>query len=153
MSVKSKKTAVAETVAQEGQVALASVKQAGDEAMSTVFVGYEQFADLSRDNMAALIKANTVLSQGLEAIGKEFMGYAKHSFETAAETAKALLAAKTIEDVVQLNTEYAKSSVERMIERSAKLSEMGVKVANETLAPLGGRVEATIQKLSKPLAA
>ncbi len=38
------------------------------------------------------------------------------------------------------------------IERSQKLSEMSVKVANEALAPIGSRVEATVQKLAKPLA-
>jgi hypothetical protein len=36
---------------------------------------------------------------------------------------------------------------------SAKLSEMSVKLASEALAPIGGRVEATIHKLAKPLAA
>jgi hypothetical protein len=40
-----------------------------------------------------------------------------------------------------------------MLARSAKLSEMGVSVANEALAPLGGRVEATFAKFTKPLAA
>ena len=86
-------------------------------------------------------------------MGKEMMGYARTSLETAAETATALLAAKTFEDVIQLNTDFAKASFERMIAGSTKLSEMGAKVANEALAPLGDRVEATFQKLGKPVAA
>ena len=75
------------------------------------------------------------------------------AFEQAAETATALLGAKTFEDVVQLNTQFARANIEGLIERSAKLSEMGVKVASEALAPLGGRVEAALHKLSKPMAA
>jgi phasin family protein len=109
--------------------------------------GYEELADLGRENFAAVLRANAALSEGLEAIGKEVMGYARTSFESAAEAATALLSAKTLEDVVQLNTEFAKASLERLLERSAKLSEMGVKVANDALAPLGSRVEATLQKL------
>jgi phasin family protein len=144
MATKTKKAATSEAVAQESN---------GEAVPAAYFVGYEEFADLSRENFAAVLRANAVLSEGLEAIGKEVMGYARTSFEKAAETATALLGAKTMEDVVQLNTEFAKANFERMIERTAKLSEMGVKVASEAMAPLGGRVEATIQKFAKPLAA
>jgi phasin family protein len=130
-----------------------AAKEANGEAAAALFAGYEQLTDLGRDNFAAVLRANTALSDGFEAMGKEVILYARRSFEQAAETATALLGAKTFEDVVQLNTEFAKANLERLIERSAKLSEMGVKLASEALAPLGGRVEATIHKLSKPIAA
>ena len=146
MATKVKKPATAEAAATELDGAAAP-------ALAAPFVGYEDLADLGRENFAAVLRANAALTDGLEAIGKEVMGYARNSFENAAETATALLGAKTFEDVVQLNTDFAKASFERMIEGSTKLSEMGVKVANEALAPFGDRVEATFQKLGKPLAA
>jgi phasin family protein len=130
--------------------AVATTKQANGEATAVLFAGYDQLADLGRENFAAVLRANAALSEGLEAIGKEVILYARRSFEQAAETATALLGAKTLEDVFQLNSEFAKANLERLIERSAKLSEMSVKVANEALAPLGGRVEATIHTLSRP---
>lgn len=146
MTTRAKKPATAEAAAKE-------IKDVNGQAAATLFANYEELADLGRENFAAVLRANAALSEGLEAIGKEVIGYARASFERAAEAATALMSARTFEDVVQLNTEFAKGSVERMIERSAKLSEMGMKVANETLAPLGGRVEATVQKLGKPIAA
>ena len=97
--------------------------------------------------------APTQRCPGLEEIGKEVILYARGSFEQAAETATALLGAKTFQDVFQLNSEFAKANLERLLTGSAKLSEMSVKLANEALAPIGGRVEATIHKLAKPLAA
>jgi hypothetical protein len=48
---------------------------------------------------------------------------------------------------------YARATIGAFVDRSAKLSELGVKVANEALAPLGGRVEATFARLGKPAAA
>jgi phasin family protein len=129
--------------------AVATTKQANGEATAALFAGYDQLADLGRENFAAVLRANAALSEGFEAIGKEVILYARRSFEQAAETATALLGAKTLEDVFQLNSEFAKANLERLIERSAKLSEMSVKVANEALAPLGGRVEATIHTLSR----
>jgi len=116
------------------------------------FGGYAELADLGRANLAAVLRANAALAEGMGAIGKEVMTYARNSLETAAEAATALLAAKTLEDLAQLNSDFAKSSFERLVTRSTKLSEMGVKVANEAMAPLGDRVEAALQTLGKPLA-
>ena len=138
-------TATAETKVENGEPAAA--------VLFASFSGYEELADLGRENFAAILRANAALTEGLEAIGKEVIGYARTSFERYAETAAALLGAKTLEDVVQVNTDFAKAYIERFIERSQKLSEMSVKVANEALAPIGSRVEATVQKLGKPMAA
>jgi phasin family protein len=154
MASKSKKAATGETATAAAASNGAEIAAAAPaETAATMFVGYGGLADLGRDNIAAVIAANAALREGIEEIGKEVMGYARTSFESAAEAATALLGAKTFEDVLELNSAYAKASLERLVTRTTKLSEMGVKLANETLAPLGGRVEATIQKLVKPLAA
>lgn len=150
---KDKEKEAVETVTAPSVAAVPSVAAATNGEAQPNFQGYEDWADLGRENFAAVLKANAALSEGLEAIGKEVFVYARRSFEQAAETATALLGAKTIEDVFELNTALAKANITGMIERSAKLSELSIKVANETLAPLGGRVEATFHKLSKPLAA
>ena len=148
MATKVKKPARVEaTIEPVGAAATAALPAAG------LFAGYEELADLGRENFAAVLRANAALTEGMEAIGNEVMGYARTSLENAAEVATALLAAKTLEDLVQLNGDFAKASFERMVARSTKLSEMSLKVANEALAPLGDRVEATFQKLGKPLAA
>ena len=118
-----------------------------------MFQPYEEWADLSRENFAAVLRANAALTEGLEAIGKEVIVYARRSFEQAAETATALLGAKTFEDVVQLNTALAKANLTGLLERSAKLQELSMKVANEALAPIGDRMGVALHKLSKPLAA
>jgi phasin family protein len=148
---KTKKPAAVESVA--GPVAKPLAVEANGEAAAALFAGYEQWTDVGRENFTAVMRANVALSEGLEALGKEVIQYARRSFEQAAETATALLGAKTFEDVVQLNTQFAKTNMECLIERSARLSEMGVKVASDAMAPLGGRVEAAIHKLSKPIAA
>jgi len=158
MASKSKKTAIDDTTpstetANGETPTMTMAFSTPAETASKLFKGYGNLADLNRDNIAAVIAANTALREGIEEIGKEVMGYARTSLESAAEAATALLAAKTLEDVLELQANYTKASLERLVTRTTKLSEMGVKLANETLAPLGSRVEATIQKLVKPAAA
>src|SRR5258708_20255658 len=109
MATKVKKPATAETVAPELNGVAAAVPP-------VLFAGYEEFADLGRENFAAVLRANAALTEGIEAIGKEVMGYTRSSFETAAEAATALLAAKTFEDVVQLNTAFANATFAPLIE-------------------------------------
>jgi hypothetical protein len=112
----------------------------------------ESLADLSRENFEAMTKANRALTEGLQALGQEILTYARSSLESASQTATALLGAKTFDEVIQLNSDLAKASLETMLTRSAKLSEMGVTIASDTLAPLGGRVEATFAKFTKAAA-
>jgi hypothetical protein len=93
-------------------------------------------------------RANRVLSEGLQAIGHQLLDYATTSLETASQTATALLGAKTLDEVIEINSDLAKSALNMVAERSAKLSEMSMALASETFAPLGGRVEATLGRLT-----
>lgn len=123
------------------------------ERITPRFPDYAAFAELSRANVAAMIKANAALTQGIEALSHEVMDLAKLSFESTTHTATALLGAKTIEDVIELNTEFATSNLTRLLDGGAKLQEIGVKTASDALLPLGDQVEAAIGKLVKPMAA
>jgi phasin family protein len=148
MASKSKKSVVAVTEMAE------PAEPAESGAMPTPFapLDFESLVDLGRENFAAAAKANRALSEGMQAIGQEILTYARSSLESASQAATALLEAKTLDEVIQLNTDLAKTSLETMLARSAKLSEMGVSVANEALAPWGGRMGATFAKLMKPAA-
>jgi hypothetical protein len=141
MAVKSKKA-----VAAAADIDIESAAVPGTMALFSP-MSLDSFADFSRDTFAAVTKSNLALSEGLQAIGHEILAYATSSLESASQTATALLGAKTLDEVIQLNSDLARSALGTLVERSAKLSEMGVALASETFAPLGGRVEATLHKL------
>ncbi len=65
---------------------------------------------------------------------------------------KALLAVKTIQELIALQNAYAKASFNAFVAESAKLQELSVKIANEALAPLSERVNLTVETLGKPAA-
>ena len=136
----------------EATVPTVAADQATDSTAASL-PAYQEWADLGRDSVTAVIQANAALTEGLGAIGLEMLGGARVDFEAVAQTATALLGAKTLDEVIQLSSDLAKSSFEAMLGRSARLSEMSVKVANEALAPFGGGFEAAVVKLTKPIAA
>jgi hypothetical protein len=126
-----------------------------DSSFSAPFPGlsYADLASIGRENIEAAVKANAALSAGIEAIGQEVMVCARAALKTASETAHGLLGARTLDDVVRLQTEMAKRSFDGFVAGSVKLSELGVTVASEALAPWEGRVEAVMAHFTYPQSA
>ncbi|HEY3919025.1 MAG TPA: phasin family protein [Stellaceae bacterium] len=104
-------------------------------------LSYAEFVDFGRDTIASAIDSNAALSTGLEAIGKEVALYARTSFESAGETARGLLGARTFEDVVRLQTDFAERNFDGLIERTAKLSELGLALFGAAVGAWTGRTK------------
>jgi hypothetical protein len=90
-------------------------------------------ADFGREALATAMNSSAAFSAGVEAIGQEVAGYARASFENAGETVRALLAARTFEDVVRLQSALAKRNFDDLMERTAKLSELGCSLVTTSL--------------------
>jgi phasin family protein len=144
-------TVAAATAQVEETVAAATARV--EETAAKYFNGFDQLTKLGQGNFEAVVAANTALAKGAEEISKEIFGIAQASFEHAAVTAKAFFGAKTLQDVVELNNKFAKTSVDSFLANSAKLSEITLKVATEAAQPLKARVDLAIAKIGKPLAA
>ena len=84
-----------------------------------------EVADIGRETVAVALNSSADFSAGVEAIGQEVANYARASFENAGATARALLDARTLEDVIRLQIDFAKRNLDDLIEQTAKLSELG----------------------------
>jgi len=113
---------------------------------------YDTLEQLSRDNLAAVLKANAALAEGIEALAKEASSYARDGFSAAGEAAKGLLAAKTFDQVIEIQASLAKSGLEALMAGGARLSELGIAAAQGVWTPIGSRVEAALASLSKSAA-
>lgn len=102
---------------------------------------YADLMEFGRGTIEAAIGSNAALSAGLEAIGQEVTHYAKTAFESAGETARGLLGARTFEDVVRLQSDFAKRSFEGFVEGSVKLSELGCSLIGASVGGWGARAK------------
>jgi hypothetical protein len=109
--------------------------------MAAPGLSYAEFTDFGRETITAAMNSTATLGAGLEAIGQEFAQYAKAAFESTGETARSLLGARTFEDVVRLQTDYAKRSFEGLVERGAKLSELGCSLFGASFSVWGQRAK------------
>lgn len=147
MSSKSKKPAAVPT---QPRTRADNAKPA-TRAAATAHGYYDEFAALSRENFDAVLKANAAWAEGVEAIASEAVGCARQTLATAGTATMELLAARTLDRVIEIHAGLAKTALEALIERTARLSELGVALANSTWAPLGGCVETTLTKLARPI--
>ncbi len=115
--------------------------------------GYEDVQGFGKGNVDAFVQASTLFAKGAEQISKQMMALTQNSMQSSAATAKALLGCKTLRDVIDLHADYTRSSFDTLVAEGTKLSELSMKVANESAAPIQARVTIAVEKLTKPLAA
>ena len=144
--------AVAATKDQVEQ-AVAATKEQVEKASEAVTKGYEEMNSINKDTMAVVSKFGDVMMKGSEEMGKAYFTYLKAASEGQAEVAKALLAAKTVNEVVEIQTDYARTSFDSFVVESGKISELGVKVATDAFEPVQAHLNATVERMVKPLAA
>lgn len=91
---------------------------------------------LGPDAWTAFVKSQMALARGLAAIGVEMAGLARSGIDASARAASGLLTARTPTDAIRLQTEYVRSSLGAAITGSARLSNLGIRIAAETAEPL-----------------
>jgi hypothetical protein len=111
---------------------------------------YPDLAALGRENLAALARANAVLVKGFEEIGQEVASCAEQSLLSAMDTARALVGIRTLADLVALNSKVAQATLEGALANTARLSEIGIRVATEALGPFNERVVLAFGRAGQP---
>ena len=133
--------------------AIAIAQEQVEKASETLFKRYDEAASFGKANVDACVTCSTVFAKGVESMSKELMGLAQSTVEANVATTKALFGAKTLRELIDLQTEFSRSRFDSLVAESAKLTELSMALANETIEPIQARMNATVEKLMKPIAA
>jgi len=124
-----------------------------DKAGKQFFEGVNDAADFHKANVDAVMAASTTWAKGFEAMGRAWFDYARSSMEQSVGVAKAMMTAKTLKEVVDLQSDYAKTSFDGLLAETTRLQDVTMKTANEAMSPLSERVNVAVEKMGKPVAA
>jgi phasin family protein len=133
--------------------AYSMTKEQFEKANELAFKSYDEFADFGKETFEAVVESSNIFAKGAEVIGKEVAAFAQASVETNMATAKKLFTAKNVQELLDLQGKWAKQSFDNLLSETTKLQDMSMKVATESSAPISARVNAAVEKISKPLAA
>jgi hypothetical protein len=95
----------------------------------------EDMQKFGKDNADASLKSFGVLSKNFQAIAVEVADYSKKAFEEGAAATEKLIGAKSLDKVIEVQTNYLKSAYEGFVSQSAKLGELYAGLAQETYKP------------------
>ena len=108
----------------------------------------EELADLARANLEAVVEAGRVATEGARTIGQDVVAKQRDSYEQAADAIRSLAEAKSPTEYLQLQSEIARSSFDRAVAETSKLTESLVKLAGEAFQPLSNRASANAERFN-----
>jgi phasin family protein len=120
--------------------------QAFKDTVEKSLAGLNELNAISKRNMEALVASMTAATKGAEQVGSQAMSYSKRSMEDGVAASKALATAKSMQEVVELQTAYAKTALETYLAEMNRMSETVAASVKDSLAPLNERVTAVMER-------
>jgi hypothetical protein len=100
--------------------------------MSNAFDSIQSF---SKDNVDVAIKAADAVTKGLQTIASEAADYSKRSFEANTAAFEKLAAAKSVDSVVALQQEFARTAYQGYVGQVTRFGEIMADMAKSAAAP------------------
>jgi hypothetical protein len=97
---------------------------------------FEDFQKLGQQNVDTAMKLMGEWSKGWQTIAAEMTDYTKRSFEEGTATVEKLLAAKSFEQAVEIQTGYAKRAYDDYMHQVSKLGGLYAELAKEAYKPV-----------------
>ena len=129
---------------QVGEQAQAQMKDGGQRAITTA----EQGTQFSAGNVEAVVKSSQILATGLTDMSKLIAANAKASMDETMSVFKAMSSVKSIKEAFELQQSFARSSMEKALSESGRLTEHSMKLAEQAFAPISARVNAAVETFS-----
>ena len=110
----------------------------------------EDLVSFGQGNVEAFTKAGQIWAAGVQEIGKQVAATAQAQMDQTVATLKALAGVKSFKEAVDLQSTLARSTVEKAVADTGKLTDASLKLAEQTFAPLTARVTLAVEKFGRP---
>jgi phasin family protein len=105
--------------------------------------------EFAKGNVEALVESGKIFAAGVQDLGKTYADEAKSAYETATADLKEMAAVKSPTDLFQLQGKLLRRNFDTFVAYTTKNTEAVTKLANDSFAPLSGRVSLAAEKIAK----
>jgi phasin family protein len=98
-----------------------------------------------KNSVEAVIASATTASKGFEELNALAAGYAKKSMEDGMTAAKSLASAKSVQEVIEIQSDYTKSSLEAYLANVNTVSDHVSSMMKDSMKPLNERFAAAVE--------
>jgi phasin family protein len=139
----------AEKMTETVTAALGEIQTKAKVAYEKSTAAMTDMTEFAKGNVEAVVESGKILASGMQEMGKTVVEDAKSAYETATVDLKEMAAVKSPTDLFQLQGKIARRNFDAMVATGTKNSEMMMKMVNDMFAPLSGRVNVAVDKISK----
>ena len=142
-TAKTARTAKSATEAFEHVTAASS--EAVRENIDRSLAAMSEVSAFGKQNVEAWVASATAAQKGMEALSARSVAFSKQAMENHVAAAKSIMTSKSVQEVVEKQTEYAKTSFEAYVAELTSVSELVSGLAKETFQPINERFNAVGQ--------
>ncbi|MDD3444573.1 MAG: phasin family protein [Zavarzinia sp.] len=113
---------------------------------------FEDAGSVSKDTYEAFVSSFNITAKGLEGVTAESSAYAKKSLEDLVAVSKAVVGAKSLREVVDLQNDYTKAAFDAFLAYTNKIGEMTVQFTQEAVEPVSAQLGTVFKKFAQPVA-
>ncbi len=128
----------------------ATLEQMTAKSKETIEHGMKSLDDMqsmAKGNVEALLASAKAATTGLETIAHQVAEFSRKSFEDTTAAARAMTTVKTPNELMQLQSDFAKAQFDAAVAEMSKLSETMVKLAGEVFEPMQNRIAVATDKI------
>ena len=132
------------TALENGQAAAAHTMEQAQTAMrSNVDKAIKTAGDMfafAQGNLEAFTRSSQILAAGWQDMSQNFALTAKAAVEDTMHTVKAMSAAKSIKEAMDMQAALVRATVEKAVAEGGKLTDSSMKLSEQVLAPISARL-------------
>jgi phasin family protein len=98
--------------------------------------GFEEFQKVGKDGFDAAVRSFGEMNKGFQAIAAEVTDYSKKAFEDSTRAFEQLIGAKSVEQAIEIQSQYAKKAYDAYVAEMSKLGEMYAGLAKDAYKPV-----------------
>lgn len=147
-TAKTETTEVTDTATETIKATTEQVKGKIDQALKA----FEEAGSASKETYEAFVSSFNITAKGIEGVTAESAAFAKKSVEDFVAASKAVVGAKSLREVVDLQNDYTKAAFDAFLAYTNKVGEMTMAFTQEAVEPISRQLGTTFKKFGQPVA-
>lgn len=124
------------------------VKEHMDKAIRTA----EELVSFGQGNLEAVVKSSQIWLAGVQDLSKLVASNAQAQVDATVSAFRQFSTVRSPKEAVELQTNLARSSLEKALSESRRLTDSSFRLAEQTVAPIAARVTLALEKFGRTAA-
>lgn len=107
----------------------------------------EELSNVTKGNVEAVVASSHAAAGAAETLGRQAADYGKKRIEKAAAALSKIAAAKTPAEMIDVQSDYVRGSVDEAMARASLFGDLWAKTARDVVEPLSSRYAVTAEKM------